>query len=132
MKRFIALILTLLSTTALSVAVCRENSASGPGMKFEKVNHDFGTLPHRGEKVEVEFAFVNDGNAPLVVTRTTTSCRCITIAAPKRPVRAGAEGVITVSYDPKDEGVFNKSITVEANISGGQITLYVSGEVVRK
>lgn len=129
MKRFIALILTLLSTTALSVAVCGENSASGPGMKFEKVNHDFGTLPHRGEKVAVEFTFVNDGNAPLVVTRTTTSCRCITIAAPKRPIRPGASGSIVVTYDPKDKGVFNKGISVEANIPGGSVTLFVRGEV---
>lgn len=133
MKRLAALIVALAAIgTLLLGATPRVDSQQGPQMRFEKASHNFGTLTKGGEEVEVEFRFVNSGDAPLIITRTTTSCRCITIRSPKRPVRAGAEGVITVSYDPKDEGVFNKSITVKANIPGGQITLYVSGEVVRK
>lgn len=96
---------------------------------FEQLSHNFGTLEQGGEKVTYLFEFANTGEAPLVITRTKTSCRCISIKIPKRPVTAGEKGVIEVTYDPKDVGVFNKSIDIYANIEGGYITLFVTGEV---
>lgn len=99
-------------------------------MEFESLNYNFGTLKQGSEKVSHEFCFTNKGTAPLLITRTTTSCRCIHITAPKRPVRKGESGKIIVTYDPKDVGVFNKSIELHANISGGVLTLFVSGEVI--
>ena len=96
---------------------------------FEQLSHNFGELQQGGEKVSHLFEFTNTGNAPLVVTRTKTSCRCITVKSPKRPVAVGEKGTIEVTYDPKDAGVFNKSIEIHANIAGGYVTLFVTGEV---
>ncbi len=101
-------------------------------MEFEHLNHNFGTLIQGSPKVTHEFEFTNNGVAPLLVTRTTTSCKCIHISAPKRPIRKGEKGKIVVSYDPKDVGVFNKSIEIHANIEGKVLTLFVTGEVVGK
>ncbi len=98
-------------------------------MRFDHLSHNFGTLEQGGEKVTHLFEFTNQGEAPLVITRTTSSCRCISVKAPKRPVRSGEKGAIEVTYDPKDVGVFNKGIDIYANIEGGFITLFVTGEV---
>lgn len=102
----------------------------GARLTFDHLNHNFGTLQQGDEKVTHIFEFTNDGTAPLVIVRTTTSCRCINIKYPKRPVRTGEKGTIEVSYDPKDAGVFNKGIDIHANINGGYITLFVTGEVL--
>lgn len=101
----------------------------GPKMSFEVVNFDFGSLEQGGEEVSFDFHFTNDGTAPLIITRAKNSCRCIGVEFPKRPVRAGEGGTVRVTFDPKDKGVFNKAIEIHANIPGGYITLFVTGEV---
>ena len=126
MKRMI--MLTILLLTLFGVIGAKERS-EGAEITFEHLNHDFGTLKHGGDKVTHLFEFTNTGTAPLIITRTTTSCRCISIKYPKRPVKAGQKGTIEVTYDPTDAGVFNKGIDIHANIEGGTLTLFVKGVV---
>lgn len=126
MKRF--MLLTLLILTLINF-LSGQNRSTTAEITFEQLSHNFGTLAEGGEKVTHLFEFTNTGEAPLVVTRTKTSCRCITTKTPKRPIKAGSKGTIEVTYDPKDVGVFNKGIEVHANIEGGYITLFVTGEV---
>lgn len=121
------MLLTLIILTILSIF--QPQTKDGAEIVFEQLNHNFGVLQQGGEKVKHTFEFTNTGTAPLLITRTTTSCRCITIKAPKRPVMAGDKGTVEVIYDPKDVGVFNKSIEIHANIEGGYVTLFVTGEV---
>lgn len=128
MKRVLLLTLTILTLIGLVSANTRDKEAKAE-MTFAQLNYDFGTLPHKGDKVTHLFEFTNTGSAPLIISRTTTSCRCITIKAPKRPVRSGESGNIEVTYDPKDLGAFNKAIDIYANIPGGYITLFVKGVV---
>ncbi len=126
MKRIMLLTLIILTLIGLLSA---KNKTTEAVMTFSHLSYNFGTLEQGGDKVTHLFEFTNEGEAPLVITRTTSSCRCISIKAPKRPVRSGDKGVIEVSYDPKDVGVFNKGIDIHANIEGGYITLFVTGEV---
>ena len=126
MKRI--MLLTLIILTVLSYLGAKPKS-NGAEITFEELSHNFGSLDRGGEKVSHLFEFVNTGTAPLVITRAKTSCRCITIKHPKRPVMAGDKGTVEVIYDPKDVGVFNKSIEIHANIEGGYVTLFVTGEV---
>lgn len=122
------MLLTLIILTLINLFSAKgENKIAA--MTFEQLSHNFGTLAEGSERVTHLFEFTNTGNAPLVVTRTKTSCRCISTKTPKRPIKAGAKGTIEVTYDPKDVGVFNKGIEVHANIEGGYITLFVTGEV---
>ena len=128
MKR--AMLITLIILTILSrLGLIAKNNVEGAEITFNELSHNFGTLTEGGEKVTHLFEFTNTGTAPLIITHAKTSCRCISIKHPKRPVKMGEKGVVEVTYDPKDVGVFNKSIELHANISGGTITLLVTGEV---
>ena len=127
MKRRVML-LTLIILTLINILSGQSKSTIAE-MTFEQLSHNFGTLEQGGKKVTHLFEFANTGEAPLVITRTKTSCRCISTKTPKHPIKSGTKGVIEVSYNPKDVGVFNKSIDIHANIEGGYITLFVTGEV---
>lgn len=127
-----ALLTLLLGVTTPALAQEQAETKKGASIAFESLNHDFGTLTQGGEKVSYDFVFTNDGDAPLVITRTTTSCRCISIKTPKRPIKPGEKGSISVTFDPHDEGVTNKAIDIYANIRGTKLTLFVRGEVVRE
>ena len=122
------MLLTLLMITLLNLF--QPQTKDGATMEFVELNYNFGTLEQGSDKVSHEFEFTNEGVAPLVITRATTSCRCLSVSTPKRPVRKGESGKIVVTYDPKDVGVFNKAIDLHANIEGGVLTLFVTGEVV--
>lgn len=128
MKRMIfltILLLTLLGVIRVKATTPQPTAA----MRFEHTSLNIGTLQQGGDAIKHNFTFVNEGKAPLVITRTTTSCRCISIVSPKRPVRPGEQGTIEVTFDPKDKGVVNKTIEVHANIPGKTITLLITGEV---
>lgn len=101
----------------------------GPRMVFDVASHDFGEFTKGGESKNFTFEFTNTGNAPLVLVRAKSSCRCIEVDIPKRPISPGSKGKVVVTYIPKDKGVFNKGIEIFANIPGGSITLFVKGNV---
>ena len=103
---------------------------SGPQMTFTgAMSHNFGEFVRGGESRSHTFEFVNDGTAPLVVVKASSSCRCISVDYPRRPVPPQGKGKVVVTYDPKDEGVFNKGVHLQSNIEGGTLTLFVKGVV---
>lgn len=135
------LIYTILAVAAVAVATLgvsaqssaevtqQQQQSSGPRMTFEVMSHDFGEFTKGGQSKQFDFEFTNTGDAPLVVVRSKSSCRCIEVKLPKRPIAPGAKGVVTITYVPKDSGVFNKGIEIFANIPGGSLTLFVKGNV---
>lgn len=129
MKHLLAIATLMLLLLPQSLRA-QSNKGSGlTAIAFQELSHNFGTMEQGSEKVSYEFYFTNEGEGPLIITRTENSCRCISVTAPKRPIKPGSSGVITVTFDPKDKGVFNKAIEVYANIAGRRITLLVTGEV---
>ena len=131
MKRIIALIFTLLAlATSCAFGQADATAKSGPQMTFTgAMSHDFGEFVRGGESRSHTFEFVNDGTAPLVVVKASSSCRCISVDYPRRPVPPQGRGKVVVTYDPKDKGVFNKGVHLQSNIEGGTLTLFVKGEV---
>lgn len=131
MKKSIALVITLfVLATATVFGQLDAAVKGGPQMTFTgAMSHDFGEFVRGGESRSHTFEFVNDGTAPLVVVKASSSCRCISVDYPRRPVPPQGKGKIVVTYDPKDEGVFNKGVHLQSNIEGGTLTLFVKGVV---
>ncbi|HOY96605.1 MAG TPA: DUF1573 domain-containing protein [Catalimonadaceae bacterium] len=106
--------------------------AAQPGnmaaFKWVETTHDFGKIP-QGKPVTHEFKFTNTGKAPLVLSQVQASCGCTTPDYSKEPIAPGKTGTIKATFNAGAVGVFNKSITVNANVEGGATYLILKGEV---
>ena len=100
-------------------------------IKFDKVEHNFGTFSEKNPVQETTFTFTNVGKAPLVLNQVVASCGCTIPAYDKKPIAPGQKGTIKVTYNGKGKftGHFKKSITVRSNATTEMVRLYVSGEM---
>lgn len=104
--------------------------ADEPAVEFAELTYDFGTI-EEGGPVNHEFVFTNTGDAPLMIVKATASCGCTRPEYPKKPVKAGKQDKIKVTYLPEGRpGEFNKSITIRTNAKKGKkVTLRIKGFV---
>lgn len=125
MKRTLILMFALI----FSVALYAQEAA--PKMVFEKSTHNYGNIKEADGDASCEFKFTNEGNAPLIITRATSSCGCTAPTYPKEPIAPGEEGVIGVTYHAKGRpGGFSKVITVYTNVESEKIKLTITGNVI--
>lgn len=102
--------------------------STGAIIEFENTEHDFGTIPYKGEGT-YEFVFKSKGEEPLVLKNVRPSCGCTTPEWPKNPVKKGEKATIKVTYNTKITGSFSKKISVYSNASDAPIVLLVKGRV---
>ena len=135
MRKF-ALLLLLLAGGAALRAEGRESRESGETLqagkallKLDHTSHDFGEVPRKGGDIEHAFPFENDGDAPLVIVRAQTSCTCLKVSYPKRPVAPGASDTIRIVYEPhkSEPGSFNKLVQIFSNAENGREILTGQG-----
>lgn len=101
------------------------------GPLFDERVHDFGTVQEQDGVMSHRFRFTNRSDRPVVVTQALTSCQCIRAEWQPEPVLPGAEGFLTVSYDPSHRpGTFSKEIRIL--FDGGQTVrrIWIRGEVI--
>ncbi|MCB9033558.1 MAG: DUF1573 domain-containing protein [Chitinophagales bacterium] len=109
-------------------ANAQENGTSN--IKFEKLEHDFGSQP-QGKPVTYEFKFTNVGKTAIELENVKASCGCTTPIWTKDPVAPGETGVVKAQYNMARSGSFRKSITVTTK-DGENIVLYISGNAVEQ
>ena len=98
-------------------------------IKFDKEEHDFGTLL-QGEVVTYSFHFTNTGNAPLLISEVGSSCGCTVGDYPREPIAPGKTGIIKVTYDSKGhQGFQSRILTVMSNTNPAKTTLRIKGKV---
>lgn len=86
-----------------------------PTMKFEESSFDFGKIT-QGDVVTHEFAFKNDGDAPLVISSANASCGCTVPTYTKEPIAPGKSGIIQVKFNSTGKmNQQNKVVRVTAN-----------------
>ena len=86
-----------------------------PAFSFNEELHDFGTIKD-GDVVEHVFTFVNNGQAPLIISDAKGSCGCTVPEWPKEPIAVGATGELKVKFNSKNKpGIQNKTVTITAN-----------------
>ena len=97
---------------------------------FEKTDYDLGTI-ERGEPAVCQFIFTNEGDKPLKIERTATSCGCLSIDYFSGYVESGESGMITVKYNSNKIGRIGKIIIVVSNSNSYEKTiLRIRGNVV--
>ncbi len=101
---------------------------SYPKFEWKDTTHDFGEVKLK-EPVSYKFEFTNKGQAFLVISNVIASCGCTVAEYSKDPVPPNGKGFVKATYDAANPGVFNKSITVTANVEGGPEYLYIKGVV---
>lgn len=100
-------------------------------IKFETLNHDFGTFSANDPVVKCVFKFTNVGDAPLIINQAIASCGCTVPTYTKEPVKPGESGQIEVTYNGKGKfpGHFKKTITVRTNGAVEMTRLYIEGNM---
>lgn len=105
---------------------------NGPRIRFESITHDFGQL-RSDQKTAFDWVFHNDGDAPLTILRTRSSCGCTISVADEVPVPPGASGKIHVEFDPAGlQGEIKRTLAVNSNDpTQGMVRLTVRASVTR-
>ena len=99
-------------------------------IKFDKEEHDFGTLL-QGEVVSYSFHFTNTGSMPLIISSVTSSCGCTVGEYPHGPIAPGKSAVIKATYDSKGHhGFQSRYLTVMSNTNPAKTILRIKGKVL--
>jgi hypothetical protein len=124
---------TVIATTALILLAAGATAAAAgkeARAKFKEAVWDFGKVK-QGEVLAHEFVFTNEGDAPLVIERVSTSCGCTAALASEDRIAPGKEGRVKASFDTRGfAGSVVKYVYVESNdASNARRELKVTAEI---
>jgi len=97
-------------------------------IEFKTETVDYGEVAQGSDGVRV-FEFTNTGEAPLIISRVSSSCGCTIPKKPEEPIMPGKTGEIQVKYDTNRPGPIRKAITVISNAKTPTKVLKIKGEV---
>ncbi|MFD2543516.1 DUF1573 domain-containing protein [Lacinutrix gracilariae] len=98
-------------------------------IEFKETTVDYGTIEKGADGVRT-FEFTNTGNAPLIISKVSSSCGCTVPKKPDGPILPGETGEIQVKYDTKRVMPIRKTITVLSNAETPTVALKIKGEVI--
>ncbi len=97
-------------------------------IEFKTETVDYGEIAKGADGVRV-FEFTNTGDAPLIISKVSSSCGCTIPKKPEDPILPGATGEIQVKYDTNRVGPIRKAITVISNADTPTKVLKIKGEI---
>jgi uncharacterized protein DUF1573 len=100
-------------------------------IEFKTETIDYGVIEKGSDGIRV-FEFTNTGNAPLIISKVSSSCGCTIPNWSKDPVLPGKTGEIQVKYDTNRVNPIRKAITVISNADTPTKVLKIIGEVKAK
>ncbi|MBN2744881.1 MAG: DUF1573 domain-containing protein [Marinilabiliaceae bacterium] len=112
----------------LPVISCVGQNAK-PKIVFNHKVHHFGDISQHA-KAECSFTFHNTGNAPLMIQKVTSSCRCTLPQWPHTPIMPGDSSTIQLTYRTDFPGIIYRPIEVWSNATRKPITLLIKGSVM--
>lgn len=130
MKTYLLFVISIL----FSVAVSAQVKTTGPIMKFDKTNHDYGDVTE-GNKVLHTFTYTNTGTDTLKIDQIASSCGCTVANEYERVVAPGHSSKITVEFNSANKsGVTNKTLTILSNAVTEQpaVMLSIRANVIPK
>tara|TARA_R110002167_G_scaffold59804_31_gene169443 strand:+ start:394 stop:780 length:387 start_codon:yes stop_codon:yes gene_type:complete len=97
-------------------------------IEFASETVDYGEIQKGADGIRV-FKFTNTGEAPLIISKVTSSCGCTIPKKPEDPILPGKTGEIQVKYDTNRVGPIRKAVTVISNADTPTKVLKIKGEV---
>ncbi|MFS4494190.1 DUF1573 domain-containing protein [Maribacter sp. 2308TA10-17] len=97
-------------------------------IEFKTETVDYGEIAKGADGVRV-FEFTNTGDAPLIISKVSSSCGCTIPKKPEAPILPGKTGEIQVKYDTNRVGPIRKAITVISNADTPTKVLKIKGEI---
>lgn len=120
-------LITILFIGLISLSVNAQDKTAKINFKSDTI--DYGTIEKGADGLRI-FEFTNSGDAPLIVSRVTSSCGCTVPKWSKEPILPGATGEIQVKYDTNRVSPIRKTITVISNADTPTVALKIKGEVI--
>ena len=106
-------------------------AAAQPRFSSNKETHNFGQIEWK-HPASAQYVITNTGDQPLVLTEVDPSCACSVVQWTQTPIAPGDKGIITVEFDAKALGHFDKSVAIYSNAQPDLAYLHFTGEVVRE
>ncbi|MCJ7466177.1 MAG: DUF1573 domain-containing protein [Maribacter sp.] len=97
-------------------------------IEFKSETIDYGVIEKGSDGVRV-FEFTNTGDAPLIISKVSSSCGCTIPKWSNEPILPGKSGEIQVKYDTNRVNPIRKAITVISNADTPTKVLKIIGEV---
>lgn len=132
--KYLLTLITLFVILSAQAQDSKEQSTSGPKIKLETAQHDFGDV-NEGTYPTYKFKFYNVGDKPLVLKSVRPGCGCTASDYPREPIMPGDSSTITARFNSNGYGgrSFYKSITVTTNETKNNLkVLYIKGNVLKK
>ncbi len=120
-------LITILFIGLMSFSVNAQDKVAK--IEFKSDTIDYGTIEKGSDGVRV-FKFTNTGDAPLIISKVSSSCGCTVPKKPKGPILPGKTGEIQVKYDTNRVNPIRKTITVISNADTPTVALKIKGLVV--
>jgi len=98
-------------------------------IEFKETTIDYGTI-EKGANGLRTFEFTNTGDAPLIISKVSSSCGCTVPKKPEGPIMPGETGEIEVKYDTNRVMPIRKTITVLSNAETPTVSLKIKGNVI--
>tara|TARA_Y100000739_G_C20547984_1_gene436813 strand:- start:193 stop:648 length:456 start_codon:yes stop_codon:yes gene_type:complete len=111
-----------------------QQKKGGASLLFNEMEYEFPAA-EKGSDLEHSFYFVNNGDAPLVLTNVKGSCGCTNVDYPEDPINPGGKGVITAEVNNSGKPIdkkFRVTITVESNSLDPKLRLDLRGYTLGK
>ncbi len=119
-------IVLVLFVGLLGFSLTAQDKAAKIVFKSETV--DYGEIEKGSDGMRV-FEFTNTGDAPLIISKVSSTCGCTIPKKPEDPILPGKTGQIQVKYDTNRVGPIRKAITVISNADTPTVVLKIKGEV---
>ena len=128
--KFIKILCFILLATSFSL-MYSQNTGKDAAIEFKYLKYDYDTITQNSNG-ECIFIYKNIGNAPLVISKVSSSCGCTIPKYNKKPTMPNDTDTIKVKYNTSQLGSFRKTIVVKSNaINEATVVLTIKGVVVK-
>lgn len=123
MKRYLTFLLLVIGANVVS-------QTPSEVIQFEERVYNFGAIQEKNGKVSHTFVFRNKGNTSVTIDDIHSACGCIGKVVAPGPIKPGAKGKVTITFDPGyKSGFFSKEIVVLSNNRQSFNRIWVEGTI---